>query len=453
MTLTIGAKIDIIICGYGSSGEGIANFADYTVFVPYTLIGETVTACVTYVKKSICYARLLSVVVPSPDRVAPPCPHFTECGGCQLQHMNYPAQLAFKRDKVARNLQKIAQLSVDVLPTVASPRQFGYRNKITLPVGGKSGDILFGMYRRDSHHIVPTGGCLLAATWAEKLLAILKIWADKNGVVPYNETDFSGHLRHVTARHIGGQLLVTLVTNGACRCPTRPLIELLQKEFPIFGLFVNENCQHNNVILGDKTRHIFGIKEISARHFGVDFVLQPNSFFQVNDGIKDQLYAEAKRLLSGSQIDTLVDCFSGVGLLTSALVSENYDTYAIEIEPSAVADADKLKAKNNLPRLTNICGDVNIELPKLMLQLAGKHTALVVDPPRKGLGDNICRTILAAHPETIIYISCDSATLARDLKQLSSMYTPTYVRPYDMFPHCDDVETLVLLSHNSSAIY
>ena len=198
--------------------------------------------------------------------------------------------------------------------------------------------------------------------------------------------------------------------------------------------------------MGAKTQHVYGLTHISSNHFGVQFKLAPNSFFQVNDGVKDGIYAKAKELLNTSNTQVLVDCFSGIGILSNALASPNYDTYAIEIEPSAVEDAEQIRLLNNTPCLTNILGDVKVELPKLTQQNKGKNISLVVDPPRKGLGETICNTIINAKVDNIVYISCDSATLARDLAQLSSHYQITYVEPWDMFPNTDQVETIVCLT-------
>ncbi|MEG1706339.1 MAG: hypothetical protein RR291_02480, partial [Clostridia bacterium] len=214
--------------------------------------------------------------------------------------------------------------------------------------------------------------------------------------------------------------------------------------FSKFGLFINFNSAYNNVILGKETKHIYGIPAIGSEEFGVKYFLQPKSFFQVNDGVRKLLYNKVKTLISECKTELLIDAFSGVGLLTGALYSDQYATVAIEIEPTAVEDANTLKYTNNLVKLTNICGDVNDELIKV--DCRGRLTTLVVDPPRKGLGTETREAILTSKPQHIIYISCDSATLARDIKTLLPLYRVARVEPYNMFPKTDDVETLVLLS-------
>ena len=359
--------------------------------------------------------------------------------------MSYAEQLAFKRNKVVGNLRKIGKLDCDVLPCVESPLQLRYRNKISLPVRGRVGSAYVGMYRRSTHQAVRIDGCMLCGDWAAKLCEVFSSYLNEHRIAPYDERSFKGEVRHLVARYIDGQLLVAIVANGEFKRDLRPLISKLSGCFDKFGLFVNVNESKNNVIMGRETEHIYGLKYIESEHFGVRFRLQVDSFFQVNDGVKNVVYSKVKELLDLSQTEVLIDCFSGVGVLTNALASDRFDTYAIEIEPSAVDDANALAALNG-KRITNVCGDVNVELPKLTKRLNGKRITMVVDPPRKGLGQTVCDAIISANVDNVVYVSCDSATLARDLAQLSSSYDVTYVQPFDMFPQTDQVETVVRLS-------
>ena len=430
-----------------SNAETVGVVQDTTVFVPYMIVGEVATVRVDYVKRSVAFGTVEKVLKCSTKRVKPPCKHFGKCGGCALMHMSYDEQLVFKTTKVGNNLAKIGKLNCEVLPCVASPKVLGYRNKLSLPVCGSKGKVRIGMYQRNSHYVVDMDNCMLGADWSNAVVRVCRQFFNDSNLVPYNQKDFSGQIRHIVARYVDSQLLLTVVTNGIFNINWQPLIKGLTKHFGnSFGLFVNINTLHNNVILGAKTQHVYGLTHISSNHFGVQFKLAPNSFFQVNDGVKDGIYAKAKELLNTSNTQVLVDCFSGIGILSNALASPNYDTYAIEIEPSAVEDAEQIRLLNNTPRLTNILGDVNVELPKLTQQNKGKNISLVVDPPRKGLGETICNTIINAKVDNIVYISCDSATLARDLAQLSSHSQITYVEPWDMFPNTDQVETIVCLT-------
>ena len=442
--LKINDTITYTAQSYGNC-ETVGVVDGYTVFVPRLIVGEVARVRINYVKGAVAYGDVVELLVSSAHRVQPACAHFGNCGGCTLSHMDYSEQLVFKRNKVATNLSKIAKLNLDVLPCVASEQVTAYRNKLSLPVSGKRGDVRIGMYRRNSHSVVDMDDCSLGGEWSKRLVALFREYCNSCGVIPYDEKTFKGEVRHLVARYVDGQLLVTIVSNGAYKRDLQPLVTALSTAFDRYGLFVNINTQHNNVILGKDTQHIYGLQYIEGTHLGVKFRLRPTSFFQVNDGVKDAIYSKVRELLDVSQTEVLVDCFSGVGILTNILASDKYDTYAIEIEPSAVHDANEMVELNSTPRTTNICGDVTVELPKIVEANSGKRLTLVVDPPRKGLGDTICQTLLDANIDNLVYISCDSATLARDLALLTQQYTPTYVEPYDMFPNTDQVETLICL--------
>ena len=430
--------------GYGN-GETVGVVDNYTVFVPQLIVGEVARVRINYVKGNVAYGDVVELLEKSTHRVQPHCRHFGSCGGCTLSHMDYSEQLAFKRNKVANNISKIAKLDLDVLPCMGSEKITCYRNKLSLPVSGKRGNVRIGMYRRNSHSVVDVDDCSLGGEWSRKLVTVFREYCNSVSVIPYDEKTFKGEIRHLVARYVDGQLLVTIVSNGAYKRDLQPLADALSKSFDRYGLFVNINTQRNNVILGRETQHVCGLQYIEGTHLGVQFRLRPTSFFQVNDGVKDAIYSKVRELLDVSQTEVLIDCFSGVGILTNILASDKYDTYAIEIEPSAVQDANEMVQLNNTPRVTNICGDVTVELPKIVQSNAGKRLTLVVDPPRKGLGEAICNTLMNANIDNIVYISCDSATLARDLTLLTQRYTPTYIQPYDMFSHTDQVETLICL--------
>lgn len=443
-----GDIIEYTAQAYGN-GETVGAVDGVTVFAPYLVVGETAKVRINYAKKNVAYADVLEVISPSSQRVLPPCVHFGKCGGCSLMHMSYNEQLAFKRNKVSNNLQKIAKLNIDVLPCQGSNMTLHYRNKLSLPVSGKIGRVKIGMYRKGTHDVVDLEDCLLAEDWAKTLTRLFKRYLNENRIAPYNEKTFQGEVRHLVARYVDGQLLVVIVSNGKFTRSLSQLEKTLAESFPHFGLFVNENSKRNNVILGDVTKHICGQEYIEGTHLGVKYRLRPNSFFQVNNGIKDAIYLKVKELLDISNTQVLVDCFSGIGILTNVLASSKYLTYAVEIEESAVRDATEMQRLNN-SNVVNICGDVNVELPKITQKHAGQIMSLVVDPPRKGLGENICKTILSANFDNIVYVSCDSATLARDLTLLSSQYRVSYIQPFDMFPQTDQVETVVCLARKAN---
>lgn len=436
-------KIKYKAVDYANS-ETLGEVDETTVFVPFMIKGEEATVRINYAKKNVAYGDMVEISKPSPRRVIPPCKYYRTCGGCSLMHMDYAEQLVFKRNKVTNNLRKIAKLDVDVLPCVPSPLTLGYRNKLSLPVSGRVGNVKIGMYRRNSHNVVDMDECLLGGSWANVLADTFRRYCNENEVKPYDEQTFTGEVRHLVARFIDGQLLVIIVSNGEFKRDLLPFVKMLQARYDKFGLFVNINDYKNNVIMGKVTRHIYGIPYIESKQLGVITRISPDSFYQVNNEVKDAVYLKAKELLDLSSTEALIDCFSGVGILTNTLASDNYETYAIEIIPQAAENARET-AQLNGKNIVNICGDVNVELPRLASKLRGKRTTLVVDPPRKGLGEAVCRTVMDADIDSMVYVSCDSATLSRDLALLSSAYDVAYVQPYDMFPNTDQVETVVLL--------
>lgn len=442
--LKIGDTIKYTAQAYSNS-ETVGKYDGYSVFVSRMIVGETAKVAVSYVKDKVAYGDVVEILEPSQNRVSPVCKHFGDCGGCSLMHMSYGEQLNFKRNKVVNNLRKIGKIEFDVKPCFPSPLTLGYRNKLALPVSGKAGDVVVGMYRRGTHNVVNTDGCMLGGQWAAKLVEIFRTYLNEQGAEPYDEHTFCGEVRHLVARYVDGQLLVMLVSNGAYKRDLTPLAKALQREFSSYGLFVNENNNRNNVILGKVTKHICGLEYIEGEHLGVKYRLRPNSFFQVNNEVKDAIYSKVKELLDVSRTQVLVDCFSGVGVLTNVLADDGYLTYAVEIDASAAQDAVEAQRLNG-KRIVNVCGDANVELPRITAENKGKVMSLVVDPPRKGLGERVCRTILEASFDNIVYVSCDSATFARDLALLSSHYDVSYVQPFDLFPQTDQVETLVHLS-------
>lgn len=439
-----GDKINYIAQNYANA-ETVGTVDGTTVFVPQLIVGEQATVLVNYAKNNVAYADVCELLTPSEKRQNPPCPHFGKCGGCSLMHMRYDEQLLFKQNKVANNLRKIGGINAEVLPCVPSEEILGYRNKLSLPVRGKAKNVSIGMYRKGSHSVVNVDDCLLGGEWCKTLVGLFRDFLNEQGIAPYNEKNFSGQVRHLVARCVNNQLLVTVVCNGSCKIDLLPFAKRLQRNFPKVGLFVNENNLKNNVILGEKTTHVFGLKRIEGEHLGVKFRLHPNSFFQVNNGVKDAIYKKVQQLLDLSETQVLVDCFSGVGILTNVLASEKFQTFAVEIDPNAVRDANEIAKLNNAPNVTNLCADVNEALPRLTKEHASKVMTLVVDPPRKGLGEVICNTIVQARVNNVVYVSCDSATLSRDLHMLSEHYNVSYVEPYDMFPQAAEVETLVHL--------
>ena len=334
------------------------------------------------------------------------------------------------------------------MPTVPSQNQWKYRNKVQFPVGERDGKPVVGFFKNDTHTLVQVDECPLQDEWAKKMTEAFIEYATKAKIKPYNEKRHEGVLRHLIGRYIDGQLLVTVVINGEELPNKELLVKELKKRFDDFGLFKNINTAKTNVILGKKTQWLYGRKVIESRLGDVAFFVRPDSFFQVNFDVMQKIYARVKDFLKDKKVDVLVDCFSGSGVLSAGLYQKDVTEYAIEIVPSSTIDADQLKDKNGLINLTNICGDVAVELPKIVDKHKGQKVAVVVDPPRKGVDKNTIDLLIQTKPDVIAYVSCDSATLSRDLKLLTQNgdYTVETVQPYDMFPQTKHVETVVCLS-------
>lgn len=444
-----GDLIKFFINDFGSNGEGVGKYGESYVYVPFALPGEYVAARVAFVKKSTLFATAKEILKPSENRVVPPCGVYGKCGGCQLQHAAYDAQLEFKRKVVKDNLEKIGGIRVAVNLTVASPKQWGYRNKVQFPVAEKNSKTVVGFFKNDTHTVVPMTECPLQGKWAADMADAFLAYAEKTKTKPYDEKTHTGVLRHLTGRFIDGQLLVTVVVNGNGLPQWRVFADELGRRFDDFGLFVNFNKAKTNVILGAETEWLCGRKVIQSEADGVDFFVRPSGFFQVNFDVMRLIYDEVKRIVKEYRVDVLVDCFSGPGVLSAGMYQDDVKEYALEICPSSVADANDLKEKNGLKNLTNICGDVAEELPKIFKKHDGEKIAVVLDPPRKGIDKSTAELLLATQPDVIVYVSCDSATLARDLRLLTAtgVYEASFVQPYDMFPQTKHVETLVVLSH------
>jgi len=443
-----GDLIKVFVEDFGSNGEGVGKVGDNYVYTSFALPKEIISARVLYAKRNTVFASPKEIIKASPQRVDAKCAKFGKCGGCQLQHANYQAQLEFKRKCVKQNLSKIGGIDIAVEETVASEMQWGYRNKVQFPVGEKNGKPVVGFFKNDTHTLVQIEECPLQDQWAKKMTDAFLEYATKAKVKPYNERNHSGILRHLVGRYLDGQLLVTVVVNADELPAKEVLVAELKKRFNDFGLFVNVNKAKTNVILGKQTRWIFGRKVITSKVEGIEFFLRPDSFFQINFDIMKKIYAKVKEFINATKVDVLVDCFSGSGVLSAGLYQSNVVEYAIEIVESSTADAEQLKEKNNLTNLTNICGDVAKEHPQIMQRHSGQKTAVVLDPPRKGVDKGTIDLLLQTKPSVIVYVSCDSATLARDLKLLTQTneYQIKLVQPYDMFPQTKHVETLVVLS-------
>lgn len=437
-------EIVVTIERLGSNGEGIALYDGAVIFVPFALIGEKCLVHIVSVKKNFYFAKLVEKLSTSKARIDAPCPYFVKCGGCDIQHMSYVSQLELKRDIVKNELKKFAGQDVLVPEVISSEKQFRYRNKFAFPVQeDENGKVKIGMFRRHSHDVVEIDDCMLQSEKTAKIINIFKKYMKNNNISAFNEEKNTGIIKHIVVRENENSFILTVIVSSAKFNNFEPLICELKKEFESFGVYKNINTKNNNVIFGDIDEHIYGLSELEYNEFGIKYFVNNRSFLQVNDYIKNQIYSKIIELL-GSQ-KNVVDAYSGAGLLSSIIAKTGANVYGIEIIKEATLNAENLKKINNLNNLTNINGDCAKELPKLAEKLKGDFV-LVVDPPRKGLDEEVVSSLLKSKPQKIIYLSCNPSTLARDIKLLSEKYQLNYIQPYDMFPQTANVETLICLN-------
>ena len=467
-------SICAVVEAIGSAGEGIIRHEGVTFFVPACLPGEKVRFRVLKIKNQIGYGKIEEVFTPAEERVREKCPVFLRCGGCALQHVDYNVQLAHKATVVKDALRKIGGIQISVPNAVKSDFPYGYRNKLQMPIGvDKDGKTVIGFYAERSHRIVPISACAIHPKWSEQLIAIIKRYVAECAVKGYDEQTKTGALRHIVAREVGGKFIFTLVS-AKRELPNVPyLIELLSKDFREFSLYLNFNDNDTNVILGKEFRLVHGSGFFEAEEQGIRYEAGPVTFLQVNENVRSKLYKDAVKSVTGDGDEVIVDAYSGGGLLTAMLAKKAKRVYGIELEEEAVRCADALKAKNALLNMTNICGKVEEKLPSVLEKEKGEKLRLILDPPRAGIARSVVKALLESGIPKLTLISCNPATLARDLgiltgrliendkgelvknpaytelldsETLSGYYEIERIQPYDMFPQTKHVESVVCLT-------
>lgn len=466
-----------IICAVtdaiGSNGEGIIRHEGITFFVSACLPGEKVQFKVLKVKGNIGYGKVEEILTPAEERVRPKCPVFSRCGGCCLQHLDYIAQLSHKATIVKDTLRKIGGINMDVPVAIRSDAPYGYRNKLQIPVGvDKDGNNVIGFYAEHSHRIIPVNACAIHPEWAEKLIAIVKRYMTECAVRGYDEEAKKGSLRHIVAREIDGKYIITLVT-AKKELPNIPyLIGLLSESFRAFSLYLNFNDADTNVIFGKEFQLVHGSGIFEGEEQGIRYEAGPVTFLQVNENVRTKLYKDALKTVCTDGDEVVVDAYSGGGLLTAMIAKKCKRVYGIELEEEASRCADSLKAKNGLDNMTNICGYVEEKLPDVLKKEKGEKLRLILDPPRAGIARSVLKALLDSKIPQLTLISCNPATLARDLgiltgrlieadgelvknpayaelpegETLGGYYAIERIQPYDMFPQTKHVETLVCLT-------
>ena len=440
--LTKNDEIIVKIERIGANGEGVATYNGVVVFVPFALVGEEVLVHIINDKNSFVIGKIVEIKKKSEKRIDSPCPYFSKCGGCDIQHMEYSDQLKFKKQLVSDTLLKYAKITHEINDVVPSSKVFRYRNKFALPVQEEDGKIKIGMFKKNSHKIIEIDDCLLQSEKTKTIIKLFKEYMFENQISAYNEETKNGIVKHIVVREADDDFILTVVVTDEKFNKFTPLVEKLKTKFSSFGLFKNVNKLNNNVIFGNLDKKIYGIYELEKNEFGIKYFVNNRSFLQVNDEIKNLIYQKIIDTL-GTQ-KNVIDAYSGAGLLSSIIAKSGANVYGIEIIKEATENANKLKFLNDLYNLTNKNGDCVKLIPELAKELKGKFS-VVVDPPRKGLDKSVVDAFLKAEPKMIVYLSCNPATLARDLSYLIEKYEIDFIQPYDMFPQTANVETLVCL--------
>lgn len=446
--------LTVVIEDMGHDGEGIGKAEGYTLFIKDAVIGDTVEAKIMKAKKNYGYARLMRVLNPSPYRVEPKCPCARACGGCQLQFLSYEKQLEFKKNKVKGNLERIGGFGqVEIEKVIGMENTWRYRNKAQFPVGkNKDGEIITGFYAGRTHSIIPNRNCYLGAEVNEEILNQVIAYMTDNHVEPYEEAGGKGLVRHILIRNgfKTGEIMVCIIANGRTLPKVNNLIERLQTIPGMTSISLNVNTKRNNVILGDEVITLWGQETISDYIGDIKFEISPLSFYQVNPVQTEKLYGTALEYAGLTGKETVWDLYCGIGTISLFLAQKAKQVYGVEIVPPAIEDAKRNARRNGIENAEFYVGKAEEVLPQKYEEEGIRADVIVVDPPRKGCELEVLDTMLHMKPERIVYVSCDSATLARDLKILCEKeYQIEKVAVCDMFGNSVHVETVALLTRKA----
>ena len=469
-----GDVLTVTIEDLSDEGLGIGKADGYALFIKDTVVGDECKVKIMKAKKNYAFAHLEEVIKPSSFRITPLCKNAKACGGCQLQAMSYEAELAFKENKVKNNLIRIGGFSEDFIESiketiVGMDTPFRYRNKAQYPIGyDRNGNLVAGFYAGRTHDIIPNTDCLLGREINKTILECILSFMSKEKISAYDEKTGKGLLRHVLIREgfTSGEIMVCLIVNARSLPKEEQLCETLIKEVPaIASICLNVNLKDTNVIMGDETRVLWGKETIEDELDKVKFKISARSFYQINPVQTERLYKKALDYASLSGKESVWDLYCGIGTISLFLARKAGKVYGVEIIPEAIADAKENAKLNGITNAEFFVGKAEEVLPEFYEKQKKESEAeklsdsdkdsqsmlhpdvIVVDPPRKGCDEKCLETMLKMEPERIVYVSCDSATLARDLKILcEEKYELKAWQCYDQFSRTVHVETVVSLS-------
>ena len=445
-------KNDIITCridDYTTEGSGVAHFDGHVIFIKNAIAGETCTVKILKAGKNISYGKAEDIVSPSPERAAPPCPNFPKCGGCKLMHMTYDEELRFKRGKVNAAFKRIGGLDLEVDGITGSDSCLNYRNKAIYAVSRENGRAVTGFFRERTHDVIPAEKCLIQSDYSDRAASAVRWWLDQYSVPHYNEKSCTGNVRHIFcrcgAKSGEGQVVVVTFKNELPHKAAliNKILELCPETVSIVH---NINANPGNTVLDGRFNTIWGSGGISDTLCGLDFKLSPRSFYQVNSHQAERLYEKAIEYASLTPEDTALDLYCGTGTITLCLAKHAKLAIGAEIVPEAIMDAGKNAGANGIKNAEFICADARDAASRLAHD-GVRPDVVVLDPPRKGLSPAVIETVAGMSPKRVVYVSCDPATLARDLKIFSGLgYAPKKAHAFDLFPRTHHVEVVCLLS-------
>ena len=431
-------------------GSGVARVDGQVVFVPGALPGERCSVRIAHVGRSAVFAQLLSVLTPSAHRVEPDCPYFPRCGGCALRHMDYEQELALKQAHVQSCLTRIGGQTISALPITGAAQTDGYRNKVQFPVQEQDGRPVAGFFSGKTHRVIPVRHCRIQPDCADAIRGAVLAWMEQYHIRAYDEQTHTGYIRHIYIRFgaESRQILVCIVANCAQLPKKKQLVAaLLAAEPGITTIVFSPNTKKGNTVLGTEFHPLYGDGTITDTLCGLQFRLSAPAFYQVNHAQAERLYEKAVQLAGLTGNETVLDLYCGTGTITLCLARHAKKAIGVEIVPQAIEDAKFNAAQNGMENAEFFCMDAG-QAAKMLADRRTRPDVIVVDPPRKGVSADVIEAIGTMAPQRVVYVSCDPATLARDLKLLTAAgYTLQTAEAFDLFPRCAHVETVVLLSH------
>ncbi|MDD6199819.1 MAG: 23S rRNA (uracil(1939)-C(5))-methyltransferase RlmD [Firmicutes bacterium] len=441
---------EAVVSDYSAEGQGVAKIEGCAVFLPNAIVGERCLVRIEKAQKTWAAGKITEILEPSPHRVSRECPVAKLCGGCDFWHMDYAEELRLKADRVRQALNRIGGESLTEVPILAAPDCHGYRNKAQYPVSVKDGRAYAGFFRAGTHSVVENRRCRILPEEADRVKDAVIDYVNQFRVSVYDETTHKGLLRHIYVRRgaVSGQILVCLSVNGR-RLPRVPELTERLKKIPGFTtLVLSVNEKPGNAVLGDEFLTLYGPGYIEDTLCGLNFRLSPRSFYQVNHHQAQRLYQTAIEQAQITKNDTVLDLYCGVGTITLAMAAAAGKVIGVEVIPQAVEDARDNARRNGIENAEFFCGDAG--QATLELERNGvRPDVVVVDPPRKGLNADTIEALHRMAPRRIVYVSCDPATLARDVALLKAHgYALQSATAVDLFPRCAHVETVVLMTRS-----